>query len=385
MKGAKSISEGIQLTRDKLRKSGSTVRITGLSGVGKTRFAQALFESKVGLEALPASDVIYADLGNDLTPTASELVTYLIANDFATYLVLDNCPPDVHRSLQKQVTGSSAKLRLLTIEYDISDDKPEETEVILLEPSSEETVSKLVQKRFSDLGRVNADRIAEFAGGNARVALALASRVNADETLSNFSDEDLFQRLFSQRKGNSPELLNSAEALALVYSFNISRTEHRDELSVLAVVAGLTRQVLHRGHAELLRRQLAQQRGNWRAILPHALANRLAKRALENISPEEINAELFKHENLRLLQSCAHRLGYLHDFELARKLASTWVMPGAPLNDITSCSDEYLVVLDYVAPVFPDVVLRAIELASEKPGFASRENKSFTRFVRLLC
>lgn len=63
-----SASEGIQLTRDRLRKLGGTVRITGLSGVGKARFAQALFEAGVGSEALPASDVIYADLGNDLTP-----------------------------------------------------------------------------------------------------------------------------------------------------------------------------------------------------------------------------------------------------------------------------------------------------------------------------
>lgn len=384
-KEPKPISEGIQLTRDRLRKPGSTVRVTGLSGVGKTRFAQALFEAKVGVDALPASDVIYADLGNDLTPTASELVTYLIATDFATYLILDNCPPDVHRSLQKQVAASSAKLRLLTIEYDISEDKPEETEVIHLEPTSEETVSKLIQKRFPDLGRVNADRIAEFAGGNARVALALGSRVKADETLSNFSDDDLFRRLFSQRKGDSPELQRSAEALALVYSFNVSRAENCDELGVLGTITGLDRQTLHRNQAELLRRQLAQQRGYWRAILPHALATRLAKRALEDISFEDINAELFKPENLRLLQSCAHRLGYLHDFERARELALTWVRPGAPLGNIAACSEKHLVALNFVAPVFPDVVLRAIEQASIVPGFTSRENRSFTRFVRLLC
>ena len=384
-KEPKTVSDGIQLTRDRLRPSGSTVRITGLSGVGKTRFAQALFEKDVGLDALPASDVIYADLGNDLTPSASEVVTYLIANDFATYLALDNCPPDVHRSLQKQVAASSAKLRLLTIEYDISDDKPEETEVIHLEPSSEETVSKLVQKRFPDLGRVNTDRIAEFAGGNARVALALASRVDADETLSNFTDEDLFQRLFSQRKGNSPELLHSAEALALVYSFNVSRTEHHNELGVLETITGLTRQALHRDQAELLRRQLAQQRGNWRAVLPHALANRLAKRALENISLDDINVELFKPENLRLFLSCAHRLGYLHDFEKARELGLSWIQPGAPLGNIAACSEKHLVALDYVAPIFPEVILRAIERAATDPKFSSRENGNFTRFVRLLC
>ena len=380
-----SVLVGIQLTRDRLRQPGSAVRITGLSGVGKTRFAQALFEREVGDGALPQSNVIYADLGESLTPAASELITYLIANDFYSYLILDNCPPDVHRSLQKQASVSRAKIRLLTIEYDISDDKPEETDVIHLEPTSEATVSKLLQKRFPSLGQINTDRIAEFAGGNARVGLALASRVDADETLTNFSDEALFKRLFSQRKDDSSELLQRAEALALVYSFNVSRTEYSDELKALGAIAGMSRRELHNGQAEMLRRQLAQQRGNWRAVLPHALANRLAKRTLQNISPEDINAELFKRENLRLLQSCAHRLGYLHDFAPARELALSWVRQGAPLGNIATCSDQHLAVLYHVAPVFPDVMLRAIEDAAVDPAFTSRRNQNFSRFVRILC
>jgi len=378
------VSEGIKLARNRLRRPGSAVRITGLSGVGKTRFVQALFEAEVGEEALFPASAIYADLGEDLAPTASELVSYLIANDHSVYLVLDNCPPDVHRQLQKQVFESSARLSLLTIEYDISDDRPEETEVIHLEPCSEKTVSMLVQKRYPDLGRLNADKIAEFSGGNARIAIALASRVGADETLTNFSDEDLFQRLFSQRKGASDQLLESAEVLSLVYSFNVSASEFNDELGVLGAIAALDRRALHRGQAELLRRQLVQQRGEWRAILPHALANRLAKRALENIPPAEINAELLKPENQRLFRSCAHRLGYLHDFQPAFRLANSWVTPGGPLYDIGSCNEESLSALQYIAPVFPETVLQLIEDTAAGSGFASRDNPHFNVFVGLL-
>lgn len=379
-----TIADGIKLTRERLKGTGSTVRITGLSGVGKTRFAQALFETAVGEDALPSANVIYADLGNDITPTASELISYLIANDFAAYVVLDNCPPDVHRNLQKKVLLNSAKLSLLTIEYDISDDRPEETEVVHLEPLSVETVSKLMQKRFPALGRVNADKVAEFAGGNARVAIALASRVEIDETLTYFSDEMLFDRLFSQRKGITDSLLESAEVLSLVYSFNISPSDYNDELNVLATLGGMDRHSLYRSHAELLRRQLSQQRGNWRAVLPHALANRLARRALQSITPDAINSELFKRENLRLFKSCAHRLGYLHDFKPAYQLASTWVQSGGPLHDIAACDEEHLAALDYITPVFPDTVLDAIEAASNDPVFISRSNKHFSVFVRLL-
>lgn len=377
--------EGIKLARERLKPPGRAVRITGLSGVGKTRFAQALFEENVGGDHLPSTNAIYADLGDDLTPTASELAADLIANDNAAYLVLDNCPPDVHRSLQKKVATSGTKLRLLTIEYDISDDKPEETEVIHLEPSSEEIVSKLVQERFPGLARVNADKVAEFSGGNARVAIALSSRVDADETLTNFSDEDLFQRLFSQRKGPNDSLLESAAILSLMYSFNVSQDESNDELAALGRISGFDRKTLHWSQAELLRRQLSQKRGDWRAVLPHALANRLSKRALENLSLDDINAELFKPGNERIFKSCAHRIGYLHDFEPARNLADRWVAPGAPLHDITSCDAESLACLVYIAPVFPETILTALETATKTAGFATCSNPNLNTFVRLLC
>lgn len=380
-----SLLDGINLVRKQLRAAGSVVRITGLSGVGKTRFAQALFESSVGKDVIPSTDVIYADLGDEISPSASELVSYLIANNFCAYVVLDNCPPDVHRRLQKLIFKGGVKLSLLTIEYDISDDHPEETMVFHMEPSSEGNVSKLVQKRFPNLGPPNADKISEFAGGNARIALALADRVKAGETLSNFTDEELFYRLFTQRKESSENLMEHAAILSLVYSFNVDSALLNNELEVLALIGGASRRELYKSHAELLRRQLSQKRGNWRAVLPHALANRLAKRALENISVDEINSELFKPENSRLLVSCAHRIGYLHDIDLAYDLAGSWVRLGGPLQDVATCNDEQLQALEYIAPVFPVVVLNAIDLASNEKGFASRDNKSFSRFVNLLC
>ncbi|RFF76070.1 hypothetical protein D0A39_02730 [Xanthomonas campestris pv. campestris] len=383
-KNLMTVMEGIELVRVRLRSGSRAVRITGLSGLGKTRFAQALFEENVGGDALPATDVLYADLGEDLMPSASAVVTHLIANKLASYVVLDNCPPQTHRSLQKQLSDSNAPLRLLTIEYDISDDRPEETDVIHIEPGSEETVTTLLLRRYPKLNRFNAARIAEFACGNARLALALADRVEADETLTSFNDEQLFLRLFQQRKGESADLLRAATVLSLVYSFNVSREEHGDELGFLSAISEVPRADLQRAQAELLRRQLAQKRGSWRAVLPHALANRLARRALDDYEPEDINRELLKPGNTRLLQSCAHRLGYFHDNERARKLALTWVKSGAPLANLATLSDDHLVVLNYVAPIFPDVLLGAIEQSACIPGFADRANPNVQRFVSLL-
>lgn len=383
---AVSIAEGIALVRNKLREHGMVVRLIGLSGVGKTRFAQALFEDEFGdnKSALAPVDVIYADLGDSLNPSASQLVERLIAGAFSCYLILDNCPPDVHRQLQQQITNKSTKLSLLTIEYDISDDSPEQTDVIHIEPSSISLVAKLVQRRFPAVGYDNAMQIAEFAGGNARLAIALANTVNTEETLSKFSDEDLFKRLFEQRKGKDERLLESAELLSLVYSFNIDKQEFNNELEVLGSIGEINRKTLMRHQSELLTRQLIQKRGKWRAVLPHALANRLARRALECLMPDDINAELLKTENFRLFKSCAHRLGYLHGVDAACELVRSWMQQEGPFFDLTNCTRETLTAFEYVAPVIPGIALVAIERAACTPNFCSRANPNFSFFVNLL-
>lgn len=155
-------------------------------------------------------------------------------------------------------------------------------------------------------------------------------------------------------------------------------------MSALSRIGGFERDRLNRNHAELLRRQLSQKRGNWRAVLPHAVANRLARRALQNIDPDKINAELLKAENFRLFKSCAHRLGYMHDFEAARNLAHTWMKVDGPFHNIAQCNADLLTALTHIAPVFPDVVLTAIENTSEVQDFCSRNNQNFSTFVRLL-
>lgn len=53
----------------------ASVRLVGLSGVGKTRLVQALFDDRVKTEnaALPATKAIYTDLGDNPTPQPTEL------------------------------------------------------------------------------------------------------------------------------------------------------------------------------------------------------------------------------------------------------------------------------------------------------------------------
>lgn len=79
--------------------AGKVVRLVELSGVGKTRLAQALFDARTGARPLPPSLAIYTNLSDDPDPQPTGLASDLIANRTRVILIVDNCPPDLHRRL----------------------------------------------------------------------------------------------------------------------------------------------------------------------------------------------------------------------------------------------------------------------------------------------
>jgi hypothetical protein len=60
--------EGIRHIRDRLREPGKIVRLVGLSGVGKTRLVQALFDHRIGEHHLEPSLAIYTNMADAPDP-----------------------------------------------------------------------------------------------------------------------------------------------------------------------------------------------------------------------------------------------------------------------------------------------------------------------------
>ena len=63
-----SAIDGINALRGALSRTASSIRLAGLSGVGKTRLLQALFDSRIGVDSLPSTQVCYTDMGDSPNP-----------------------------------------------------------------------------------------------------------------------------------------------------------------------------------------------------------------------------------------------------------------------------------------------------------------------------
>lgn len=359
---AQSVTQALDELRDELNGAGKVVRLVGLSGVGKTRLAQALFDSRVGTRPLAPSLAIYTNLSDNPDPQPTGLASDLIANRTRAILIIDNCPPDLHRRLSELCGGHDSTVSILTIEYDVRDDQPEGTQVVRLDTSSPELIEALLRRRYSYLSQVDARTIAEAAGGNVRIAIALAETVDRSDTISGLSNEELFQRLFRQRQDPDNALLLAAQACSLVYSFQgEALTGEEAELPRLAALAGQVPAETFRHVRELLRRDLVQPRGPWRAVLPHAIANRLAARALEDLPYDLIDQQLVSGGTPRLAKSFSRRLSFLHDHPTAKTIVERWFAPGGLLHNVSTLNDLGRAMFQNAAPVLPEAALLALE------------------------
>ncbi len=380
-----STLDGIQAVREALHQPGKSVRLVGLSGVGKTRFVQALFDQEVGGNPLNPTQVFYSDIADSPVPIPAAFVQELISLQTKAVVVIDNCGAELHERLSKLCQTPNSPVSLITIEYDISDDVPEKTEVFKIEAVGEELIARLVKKNYENISEIDAHTIASISGGNFRVAFAIAGTVGPDESLAGLRNNEIFKRLFWQNHSHNEDLLLSARVLSLVYSFDGENTQvDTSELHVLGTIVGKSARELYRHAATIRRRDLIQARGHWRAVLPHAIANRLAQEALEEVPPATIRDILLDSNSKRLMSSFSHRLNFLHDSKEAVSIAEDWLKQGNLLGDLTSLDRWQLNIFMNIAPLSPSHTLTALERAAQDNRFATIANRNFPTFTHIL-
>lgn len=359
-----SAKDGLIAIREILGRGGSSIRLTGLSGVGKTRFVQALFENDVVEGALPADKVLYLDRQNPVEIPPLEMVDILSRTKLRIFVVVDNCSAKEHRYLTKKCVNNNNTVSLLTVEYDVQDDEPEDSKVYRMLPSSDECINRLLEQRFPDWSSESCRRIARLAGGNARIAIALAKAAQQERDFNALSDRDLFQRIFWQKGQPNEELHRTAKVCSLVYSFAVEgeNQEKPQDLACLSALSELSPETLYRNISQLEKKQLVQSRGVWRAVLPHALSNRLAKEALDEIPIHRL-LDIVGQGTPHMLRSFSKRLSYLHDSPKAQAVFREWLtLP--PLSSPDKWNEMCHYRLEDAAPVIPEDVLEYLETQS---------------------
>ena len=380
-----SILDGIALLRKALRIPKQCIRLVGLSGLGKTRLVQALFESGVAEESLDPSLAIYTDYSEETDPTARDMARQLVARGQCAILIVDNCNPSTHSELARICSGNASKVSLITVEYDVRDDEPERTDVFRLQSADPELVAEWLKQSFPNISQIDRKTIAAFSDGNFRIARALAETLGKGETLGHLKSHELFKRIFLQRNEPDQQLLRAAEDLALLYSIDGEDTSENSELFLVGTIRSGSASELYSALVELRCRGVVQARGRWRAILPQAIANPLASSALERIPTSDFDRFCMMLTS-RMLTSVSRRLGFLHDSRKAQTVVARWLQADGPLGELISLGEHSIQLVTNIAPVAPEAVLAKLEQELNGPSAVILEHNPANRWqwIRLI-
>ena len=138
--------------------------------------------------------------------------------------------------------------------------------------------------------------------GNFRIARYLAKTIERNTSIAILKSEEMFRRLFFQNNKESEDLLNTGKICSIFISFNITldMNEQDNEINIMSRLIGQKPTILIRNVNEITRRQIIQKRGNMRAVLPHAIANRMADELLSEMPLEIIIEEIKKSKRLEI-------------------------------------------------------------------------------------
>lgn len=381
--------EGLDALRRTLKAPRSVVRLLGQSGMGKTRMVQALFDARIGQEALPEHRVVYGDAGeSEMEVTPLSMARQLIEAKDNTILVVDNCPSQMHGQLTALCLEPDARFSVLTIDFDIGADQPDKTTVARLERAGNELIERLLRHRARHLNLADIRRVTEFSEGNTRIALALANTAETSGSLANLESAELLDRLFLKgRREADPVLHQVARVASLVYAFFVEGDPDPGELVVLSDLAAISEVTFLDKLGDLLERGLAQQRGRQRAILPQALAIHLAKDALGRILPSRLFS-VFTASPPRLRMSFVRRLGVLHERPQAAAVAQLLLAPSQTLAHPAREDKEAIETLAHLAPLVPQRVLEILQAYVGRYGATQTiiyTNEAARQITALLC
>ena len=134
-------------------------------------------------------------------------------------------------------------------------------------------------------------------------------------------------------------------------------------------------------------KDIVQQRSKWRAILPHALANHLAKELISRKLVSQLD-QLTKQMPERLQLSFVKRLSYLHDVPKVKELVNLWFTDEGLFGKKIlegNYNDQDLVKIRLLAQISEEQLLYLLEQKHcADPKFFTRENNSFVELSRLV-
>jgi len=359
----KEYKEGLQKELGSVGKS--VVRVTGLSGLGKTRLALELFRDEDATILTLQNNVLYFDAYEG----AENLVNFLADSrnsNLRMILVVDNCEPRLHERFAREMGYGKRNIKLITIDYDPSKVNSGTRSIHITQDDCKEIVKGILQKRYPRLSGSVLNRIEEFAQNFASIAVLLAKQVQQGvEDIGRLSDDQLATKLLRGRGNEDKSIVNVIRACSLFDYVEFSEEEYTNEVKFLSKeIARVSEQKFFEICCTYLKLGILQKRGRFIRVCPIPLAIRLAAEWWDTTPVNEIVRFTEKLNKIGLLERFSEQAKMLHFSRKAREVVEKLCGPQGPFgNPGVLLSNEGSRLFRALVEVNPQATIEALWIA----------------------
>lgn len=254
-------------------------RIVGLSGLGKTRTAFEVFNGDHSLQ----QKVVYIDAPT--CPAVQGLVADWVTAGISGVLVVDNCDKHLHQQLQGEVSRTTSKLSLLTLDFNI--ERVASTNELKIAPLSDaemvEMLTPYYGERIQDL-----DRVAAFAQGFPQMAVLIAeARLNESTDVGSLTDDSIAAKLlWGADQSPCAEDEKILRSCALFDRFGVDKEVSAEYEYISANIVNIDPDSFYDCVQRFSERGIIDRRGRYGQVVPKPLAIRLAGQWWKRTRPQ---------------------------------------------------------------------------------------------------
>ncbi|WP_108367473.1 hypothetical protein [Enterobacter hormaechei] len=292
--------------KDALGQQRSVVRLTGASGLGKTRLLLEVIDS---MPLIDGTDVLMFDApGYDTL--IKESVRKMVEDCVHGIIIIENCSVDLHNFVSKEVQKNECFIKVITIGY--SDEQVDDSIHIKLSPLSNKAIKQILSPILVEMSSNDVERVARFAQGYPLMATLIAEQYQKEgKLLGSIEKSSVVRKLIDSDGDITSEERGVLSACSLFDVFGTSEGTAGEEAKYIAeVVAGSNLRVFDRVLKIFTSRQIINRAGRYARLVPKPLALTLASEWWEEASYDR-QQELINTLPDSLMQSFCTQAAYL--------------------------------------------------------------------------
>ena len=305
---------------DHLAEPRRAVRVSGASGLGKSRFAHSLFRVDRDVTSeIQAASVIYADYAV-VGDAAVQLAHRYADAGLDVVLVVDECPDRVHQRLIEAVSQDGSRLRLISI--DVENQQMASTTLLTIEvgAGSSQLIETIVGTVDADLDPTAGSFVRDVAQGFPRMAIN-GARAAGEGGNPIRSAEELIERIVWGRRAPDLEAMRALEVASLFDVLRIKGQAPSDLAHIAPALAEMSESRMREHLLSFSNRGVVAVKGRFAQVQPIPLAAHLGRRRLMVLGATGVSTFFAKAPD-NLKSRLLDRLKWLDTSDEARAFAT---------------------------------------------------------------